>query len=104
MQIDSIHHFHTDAPHMKLILIVFAIVLAVPTYAQTAGDEEAVALLEEAAKYSNLATSSSGSQRSEYIRKAAVAANLACNYADSASLKSQACDVAQRYSNIVTFD
>ena len=92
---------------MRAAIIAFAAVLAViplSLCAQTAGDEEALSLLEEAVVYSNQAKTSSGSERSENIRKAAVAANLACNFADSHSLKKQACEVAKKYDGLVNFD
>ena len=92
---------------MRVALIAFAAVLAVIPFslcAQTAGDEEALSLLEEAVVYSNQAKASSGSERSENMRKAAIAANLACNFADSEALKAKACEVAKKYESIVTFD
>ncbi len=92
---------------MRVTTIAFALVsvaLSFSLCAQTAGDEEALSLLEEAVAYSNQAKTSTGSERSANIRKAATAASLACNFADSEALKAQACDVAKKYDSIVTFD
>lgn len=86
---------------MKKLLFLILVLISSFVFAQTAGDEEAVSMLEEAVRYSDLAKSSSGARKSDYIRKAATAANLACRFADSPSLKRQACSIADRYSSMV---
>lgn len=89
---------------MKKYGVILLLLFSSLVQAQPGGDEEAVLLLEDAVKLTNQAKYSNGSEKSEHIRKAAVAANLACNFAESASIKNQACNIAKRLSNIVTFD
>jgi hypothetical protein len=86
---------------MKKLVVLILMLISSFVLAQTGGDKEAVSMLEEAVRYSELAKSSAGSQKSDYMRKAATSANLACNFADSPSLKSQACSIADRYSRLV---
>ena len=89
---------------MKKLAIILMVAFSAMAQAQTGGDEESVLLLEDAVKYTGMAKYSSGSEKSAYIRKASVAANLACNFAESTSIKNQACRVAERLSKLVTFD
>lgn len=89
---------------MKRSIAALILLYSATAMGQSSGDQEALAYLEEAARYSELAKASSGSQKADYIRKVATAASLACNYANSPSLKNQACSIARNYEGLAGFD